>query len=279
MATAAPVTRTDMLGRESVLTPAQGRLAVPVSTSPCYLVSPAPATAATIAARAYPQDQPAGDFVLANPMTDAAAWTLDHADRALEALDRTYLPWRTAGTFTLAQVTDDARGACLELALQPRAGAPLSPLIGEYTVLRLRQPVPVPGTPATLGIWVHGNANWGKITWELQDAEGEVWRSIGTGGWGCDIYDWPGETAVNFDGWCFLRVPLSEASPARTINPGGVVSQWVCAGGGNKRLDYPLRLTAVGVTMYRQALVLTQMQPVPNLRLRFGGLGAQDFAP
>ncbi len=272
-------TLVDTYGKETAVRAENGRFTVAIGTSPRYLVVKAAATGASILARGYAEDRPRGDLRIVDPMADASAWALDTADRTLEATDRSYLPWRTAGAFELRQVEDAEQGACLEIELKPRAEAALPALVGEYTMLRLKEPKAVEGTPATLGVWVKGNSNWGQVVWEIQDSEGEVWKSIGTGGWGCDIYDWPCETAVNYDGWAFLRIPLSEASPDRTINPGGVVSQWVCDGGGNKRIDFPIRLTAIGVTMYRQAVALTELRPVEHPRLRFKNLGALDFQP
>jgi len=125
----------------------------------------------------------------------------------------------------------------------------------------------VPGEPTTLGLWVKGNSGWGRPMWEFEDAEGERWLSCGTDGWGCDILDWPGEISVNFDGWCFLRFPVTKLSPARIINPGGLAAQWVSR--GNKKVDYPIRLTGLAVEMTRKALDLTELVPVtPVLRLK-----------
>ncbi len=271
-----PMTQVDMYGRESILPDGQP---LRVSTSPCYLVTKGPLRSVEVIERTYPADQPRPDFRIANAMDDASQWKIGAGNRSLDAVERHYLPWRTAGEFDLRQVVDEEKGACLELEMKAPPNPSLSPLVGEYTVLRLKEPVALEGSPHTLGVWVKGNSNWGKVMWEIIDGEGEIWRSSGTGGWGCDILDWPAETAVNFDGWAFLRMPLSESSPDRTINPGGVVSQWICEAGGNKRIDFPIRLSALAVTMYRHAVVLTEMQPLEKLTLRFRDSGTQDFEP
>lgn len=103
---------------------------------------------------------------------------------------------------------------------------------------------------------------------ELQDAGGEVWRSVGTGGWGCDILDWPGNLALNFDGWSYVALPLRDTPLFNDHSPGPVLEQWV-SGGGNKRIDYPIRLTGLIVELNRTALNLRDFESVPTtIRLK-----------
>ena len=77
----------------------------------------------------------------------------------------------------------------------------------DYAFLKLKTSAPVPGAPKTIGVWVRGNSGWGQLMWEYQDAEGEKWLSCGTGGYGCNVYDWPGQASINFDGWNFVQFP------------------------------------------------------------------------
>jgi hypothetical protein len=104
--------------------------------------------------------------------------------------------------------------------------------------------------------------------WEFEDAQGEKWLSCGTGGYWCDVYDWPKQASINFDGWNFVQFPIVQASPVRLPNPGEVSEQWRSSG-GNNRIDYPIKLTGLAVNMTRQALDLTVMKPVNTvIRLR-----------
>ena len=103
---------------------------------------------------------------------------------------------------------------------------------------------------------------------EVKDAGGEVWRSVGTGGWGCDILDWPGNLCVNFDGWCYVAHPLRETTLFNDHSPGPVSEQWV-SGGGDKTIDLPVKIRAVTVGMNRQKLDITDFKPaVPVILLK-----------
>jgi hypothetical protein len=103
---------------------------------------------------------------------------------------------------------------------------------------------------------------------EIEDAQGEVWRSIGTGGWGCDVLDWPGNLAVNFDGWSFVSLPLRDTKLFNDHSPGPVLEQWVSSG-GNKKIDFPIKLRALTVEMNRTPLDLIDFkQANPVIRLK-----------
>lgn len=68
-----------------------------------------------------------------------------------------------------------------------------------YGVFLPEAPLAVPGRPRALGVWVKGRSNWGRTIYEIEDANGEVWQSIGAkDGWNCDdIHSW---SSFNFDG-------------------------------------------------------------------------------
>jgi hypothetical protein len=136
--------------------------------------------------------------------------------------------------------------------------------VAEYTVLRLRQPVPLAGEPHTIGLWVKGNSNWGKLFFEVEDADGRLWRCDG------GYNDWPADLAVNFDGWRFLKFFIDESrSSVRNYSPG---RQWRSSGGGTQP-RYPLHLASLYVTMYRQAIDPVEMRDVVPV-LRFQNIGA-----
>ena len=268
----------DMFGRARHVTTEDQVLKLAISGEPCYVVAPAEARTVTVGQRAYPEDQvPAGAKTqVADRMDLLDRWQMiDKADDRLENVpqlgNKNYLPFRQFGKYELRAVTDQERGKCLELELLQEGQ--IVPFLAEYTVLKLKAPVLIQGTPTTLGIWVKGNSGWGQLMWELEDAAGEKWLSCGTGGYGCDIYDWPKQAAINFDGWNFLQFPLIQASPVRLPNPGEVAQQWLTSGGGNGRIDFPIKLTGVVVTMTRQALNLTAMEPVRTV-VRLSGLSA-----
>ena len=188
-------------------------------------------------------------------MDDLAQWQLVPDEQTITT------PLRRPGKFDLRQVNDTEKGACLELELKREGEVPH--VVGEYTALRLKKPLPIPGKPHTVGVWVKGDSSWGRIFWEIEDAKGERWRSSKD----LDGGDWGNQSAIDFDGWCFVTFPLTRESPARHIEPGAGIGQW--QGKTDGILDYPLKLVGLYVQTHRQSLDLTQMKPVKgNIRLK-----------
>lgn len=169
------------------------------------------------------------------------------------------LPFRELGTFNLEAVKDDEKGASLEVALV-KAGT-VEALISEYTYLKAVEPIEVKGTPTDIGLWVKGDSGWGKIVFEIEDANKKVWRTEGT--W----HDWPGDLSINFDGWRFLKYPIDGSSTELNISPS---KRW--GGGGAGDPVFPIRLRGFYVVVNRQALDPTEMREVPAV-LRFKDIG------
>ena len=137
-------------------------------------------------------------------------------------------------------------------------------VVGEYTALRLKEPVPIPGRPHSVGMWVKGDSSWGRVFWEITDAKGERWRSSG----GYDGGDWGSYSSIDFDGWCFMTFPLTNESPFKHIEPAPGIGQWRHQDGDGK-LDYPLKFTGLFIETHRQSLNLTKMAPVKgHIRLK-----------
>lgn len=238
------------------------RLTITASTAASYLVSSMAATRVTAGRRSFPQHQPPVGTQVISSMADLAHWQLSP-----ETLPATAL--RRPGKFALGQVNDAEKGACLELELQPQGEVPS--VVGEYTAVRLKQPLPIAGKPHTVGVWVKGDSSWGRIFWELEDAKGERWRSCND----VDGGDWGNQAAIDFDGWCFLTFPLTDDSPVKHIEPGAGLRQW--QGNIDGKLDYPLKLVGLYVETHRQSLNLTRMEPVKG-RLRLKDVSAMGEA-
>lgn len=263
----------DMYGRE---TPMSGSsLLVKGGTAPTYVLAGAPVQSVAVTGRGFPKDERR-----AAKATVAAA--LDRAEDLMVAPDpdftvhhTSFLPILKPADFTVAAVTDEEKGACVEVALAPAKQAVTSKYITEYTTLTLAEPRIVPGTPAAIGVWVKGNSNWGQIRFTIEDAEGEVFKSYTTSGWGCDILDWPGNLCVNFDGWCYVAHPLRDSTLFNDHSPGPVEEQWVSSG-GDKVIDLPVKLKAVTVGMNRHKLDLLDFKAsAPAIRLKDAGGAAE----
>ncbi len=86
------------------------------------------------------------------------------------------------------------------------------PLTAWYSVFEPAAPIAIPGKARALGVWADGRSNWGRIVYEVEDAGGEIWRSIGTkDDWNCDdIHTW---SYFNYDGWRYIEFPLPSHLP------------------------------------------------------------------
>ena len=274
----ATLMHTELFGRSTTLKTSARQLKLRLAEGASYLTSPVALKSVTaLGERTFPREQlPANaQLHVASKMDQLADWKLDPAvDPRLDVPAKAPVnntSFRRPGKYELRTVKDETHGDCLELELIPDGPCPA--LMQEYTFLRLAKPIALPGTPATVALRVKGNSSWGKVFWEIEDAEGERWLSAGTGGYGCDVYDWPEHAGLNFDGWNHLQFPITARSPITVNSPGQNAFQWQHNGTGNGKMDYPIKLTALAISMPRQVVNLLKMEPVKT-SIRLGGLGA-----
>ena len=249
------VAQVEFYGRQHSLKTKGKRLTITAAGAVHYIISPIAATSITAGKRAFPNHQPPVGTQVISRMDDLTQWQLVPDEQQIAT------PLRRPGKFDLRQVNDTEKGACLELELKREGEVPH--VVGEYTALRLKQSLPIPGKPHTFGVWVKGDSSWGRIFWEIEDAKGERWSSSKD----LDGGDWGNQAAIDFEDWCFVTFPLIRESPARQVEPGAGIGQW--QGNTDGILDYPLKLVGLYVQTHRQSLDLTQMKPVKgNIRLK-----------
>ena len=253
-------------------------------TSPMYVVTDEPLKTISIADRAFREDENIADrAIVADPMSTTNGMTLS-ADRAYRSWNKNSLPIFTPSDFTLSQVDDPEKGPCVEVTLgdpfvRPgsreirttdfrKPGAPnvllehqipvTNHYVVEYTTLRFDKPRPVPGKPVILGVWVKGNSNWGKIRFEVEDADGEVFKNRVRGD-----QDWPCNLAVDFDGWSYVYTALTEHSYYTEHSVGLEKYQWISDEGphANHVIDYPIKVRAITIPMSRNKLDLLDFKP------------------
>ena len=249
---------TKMLGRSENLP--DGAAVVDGGTSPVYVETDAPLEGVTIAKRGFAKDEAlAARAKMAWGAGDLPEAILD-PDLSMETKHHAFLPILKPGAFSLAAVPIadgvPTREMVYEVTLDTSTNADVSKYVTEYTTIRFKEPKPIPGRPSVIGCWVRGNSNWGQIRFEIEDAQGEVFKNLTTGrSWGCDIMDWPGNLAVDFDGWSFVHTALSQTSLMNDHSPGPVSEQWVSEG-GDKKIDLPVKIRAITVGMNRMKLDL-----------------------
>jgi len=175
-----------------------------------------------------------------------------------------------------------------------------------YSILKLNDPVEIPGKPTELGLWVHGNGGWGRLIFELEDASGQRWISIGAemGGkpnpWMADwmpkeefdklqtegragVSDWNsndawGRSFINHEGWKYVRFPLpGQYGKNSDMYHWPYNSQWRFSADG--RIAYPLRFTRLVVTATEKILYVDQYKPVPRQEIYLSDLQATYVPP
>lgn len=124
--------------------------------------------------------------------------------------------WETRylkGGFKTEWVTVD-NATALKVELQPDSDP--RKLFPRYIELKFKEPVQLPGRPHELVFRVKGNSGWGRILFEMVDAKGRVWTSVGNQYDGAaNAADPLGESFVNFEGWQTMRFSVMGMYPGK----------------------------------------------------------------
>jgi|GEM_PF-544762 len=281
---------------------AGGKLALTVSERPCFIVSPSKIKAVQTLASQAPLARPAGQVqaLVPNPTGNwPATWRIvPTRDPELEAYN--FMNPRRKGDYQVETVAAEGivpapATPVSAVKVTPRPLATGKATMPMYATFALLKPVPLTGRPTSIAIQVKGNSGWGRIIFELRDASGQVWRSIGApqrgelSPWLLDwmpkemqqqnagqqinkIADWNtddvwGRARINFDGWKYLDFPLPGNFPGDlTVWPGN--SQWKFDQDGI--VHYPLALTGITVELPEKVLKLHQFEPVKDPSIQFG---------
>ena len=245
-------------------------LEIPATESPRYVLTAKPLKGVRVSAkRAFPYEKiPAGlRTAVAVPLASAGeAQLVAGLDPRLEVTEDGHEP-RQAGRFALSAVKDEEKGDCIEVK---DVTGPTAELMMNVGFVKFPGAKPVAGEYDTIGVWVNGNSSWGRIFFEVTDAEGEVWMSTGPGGYGACEYDWPCQASISFDGWHLVKFPLRRGSHVQVRSVSMNEFQWTRDGEkGNGRIDFPVKVTGLGFGNYQWALDFLDMKPTrPTLRFK-----------
>ena len=241
-------------------------------TSPVYLLSQTPLSSVKITGRDFKADKALAAKAKTVAAFDDIRKVTMAPDEKISSIFVRNLPILKPGDFKLEQVKDEQMGDCLQVTLNTATDPYKTKYFTEYTTIRLNEPAPVAGTPGVIGIWVKGDSNWGQIRFEIEDAQGEIFKGQSTGpDWGCDVYDWPGNTSVNFDGWSFVYQTVGKSFMLPTHSPGVAMQQWISCG-GDKVIDMPVKLRAVTIGVNRHKLDLKDFKTfTPSIRIKNAG--------
>jgi hypothetical protein len=305
-----PWTLVNDQGIETPIPGAQGVVELELTPSPIYLVGAGKVegAGARTTGPGAPQytEKPAGKATVLAPLSDLTDWTLEEKrDPELEYYD--FVGPRRKGDFTFAPVAS-FEGKEKVLRVTPRPLTPFpSPPGGEgkgvrgkdtmpmYAVLAHKTGIPIPGTPTEVGAWVNGNGGWGRLIFELHDASGQRWISIGAEQkdvprkWVEDLIpadmrpkwakpaindsntdDVYGLSRINFDGWRWLAFPLPGNYPGEK-HPWPANSQWRWDKDGV--VHYPLTFRRLIVELPEKVLHLKTFSPPPRREIYLKDLG------
>ncbi|NQU11280.1 hypothetical protein HQ590_10845 [bacterium] len=146
------------------------------------------------------------------------------------------------------------------------------PLANRYGALKPKAPIVIPGKATALGVWIKGNSSWGRVVYQLRDAQGELWTSVGTkDNWNCDdTHAW---SYVNFEGWRYVRFPLPGNHPYDASRD--LETTWWGSRGGDGIVDLPLTLEKIIVEARNEVPVLGEMKVVPERSYKLSRLVAE----
>jgi hypothetical protein len=227
-------------------------------------------------------------------------------DWQIESEPNTELEWfnfecpRRKGDFEFTEV-GEFEGEKQVLSVKPKLPVVGSPHLPMYSVLSLKKPIELPGKPTEIGLMVNGNGGWGRIIFELTDASGQRWTSIGAAMKGEAtrwMADWMSETElaamktmkvsdwntndvwqrsrINFEGWRYLMFPL----PGQYDGEGyhwPANCNWKSTGDGV--VKYPLTFTKLIIELPEKVLYLNKMITVPRAEVYLKGLQATYELP
>jgi hypothetical protein len=300
---------TDLMFNSRVL-PASGELTV--LPDPVFIQSQKPLQLQTLVAM-----EPAPlhrEYSVLSKLDDANQWQLHNGeDDELEAYN--FMQPRRDGRFAIQNV-DEFGGVQNPLEVKPLQTDFKDWWLPRYTQLIAEKPLEVQGRPTHIGLSVNGNGGWGRLIFELEDAAGQRWISLGTeakgepnpwladwmskaefeklkseGGGSAGVSDWNsndvwGRSVINFAGWNTIQFPLPGNYPGEGYH-WPYTSQWRCVKSDGTRGDYvvhyPLKLRKLIVTARSKVLYGTEVLPVrrPEIYLKnlsvFYGDPDKDF--
>ncbi|MFW6038942.1 MAG: hypothetical protein ACOC9P_00515, partial [bacterium] len=174
---------------------------------------------------------------------------------------------RAKGKFDHAFVDSEQRGSKV-LRVAMRNPDHDKPMVGFYAVFEPPQPIELSGKPEALGLWVNGASGWNRFIYEITDANGEVWLSVGTkDAWNCDdIHSW---SSINHDGWRYMRFPLPGSAPGDNFREADTV-WWGSDAEGV--VDLPVRVTRLMVEMRPRMVYVNDMLELPDYAIELDDL-------
>lgn len=277
----------DIFGKTQNVKVENNTFTLKASASPSYVILPenAKIESVQLGAPHFPDSGPEGKVTVIHTLDSLDGFRVLEEKNPLLEYYNTMTP-RRKGNFTF-----EAGKEGIKVFPNPiEHGKDTMPM---YAELEHTEGVLLPGKPDEIGLQVEGNSAWGRIIFELEDASGQRWTSIGSksrGGseWMADwlgkelagefqpgeISDWNtddawGMSRINFDGWHYIGIPLPGQYPGEEHHwPAN--SQWRWDKDGV--VHYPLTLKKLIVELPEKTLHLTRYAPSRQKEIRLKNL-------
>jgi hypothetical protein len=199
----------DVYGNPIPTTVTDGRLSVQVTDTPVYITG----TSIEGVADRKPVEEKAEGGSPIIEFDQAGLFVVEAStNRILEG------NWdfpRIKGDYAVDFVQEDGASAVkLELKDDPDPRK----LLQRYVELKLTKPIVLKKTAEAFAARVKGNGSWGRVMFELIDAEGRIWTACGNQYAGsCNASDNRGDSYISFDGWRTLSIDLPGRYPATDL--------------------------------------------------------------
>jgi hypothetical protein len=281
-----PVTITTSTGAGWTLMDDQGIQTPNVKTAitsdaPVFLIGPGEVTAVRPGTPVY-TDGPGANATVIAPLASLQGWSpVKERNGELEVYNPMCPRKKGNFSFTAAEDFEGRQGVLRVAAGAPGDGPDTLPAYGE---LQHAAGIPVPGEPKSIGLWVNGNSGFGRVIFELTDASGQRWTSIGAPAsgdvnpWMLDwmpkemiaeksitkVADWntddsKGFSRFNFDGWRYVSFPLPGQFPGQDKQRLPDNCYW--KSDKDAVVHYPLTLRKVIIELPEKVLHVKSWQP------------------
>lgn len=286
---------TDAQGNAGVPQTSANELSVSLGTSPVYLQGRGRVEVARAGEPDHRDALPSGASLVATFET-LDDWVVEKG-RDINLEFHNPMTPRTQGAFDF-QPLGEIEGKRGVVRIVPGSRSQAPDTMPRYGGLRHRRGLTLPGRPTAIGLWVNGNSGFGRVIFELEDAAGQRWTSIGASGRrsvpanqlalvpkalatyqsGLRLADWNsddvfGLSRFNFDGWRYLSFPLPGNYPGEGYGwPAN--SQWMHDGSGQVR--YPLRLRKLFFELPDKTLHVTTFAPPPRSAVYIADIHVQQ---
>jgi hypothetical protein len=282
---AGPWNLIDGQANETALKAEGGKYSVTASSSPVYVVGKGTLAAVEMGPPQY-ADKPEGKVTVMSPLASLEGWSVENG-RSPELEYYDFMTPRRKGDFLFEAVPQfDGKTGALRVTPKPVANG--KDTMSMYAVLAHKSGLPLPGTPTEIGLWVNGNSGWGRVIFDLMDASGQRWVSIGApakddpatilpkgildqfpspalSDWSTD--DPWGVSRINFDGWRYVGFPMPGNYPGEGYAwPANSNWRWDKDG----KVHYPLTLKKLVVELNEKVLQVKTFAPVarPEIYLK-----------